>query len=69
VELRDKLGKQAMDNPLAGMVVSTKDNDAITALIALGINKPTAENAIKKVMATNPDIALEDIIKQALKNL
>jgi Holliday junction DNA helicase RuvA len=70
VELRDKLGKQAMDNPLANVQMgTTKDNDAITALIALGISKPMAENAMKKVMAANADIPLEDMIKQALKNL
>ena len=69
VELRDKLGKHALENPLSGLIVSSFDTDAINALIALGINKPMAENAIKKVLVSNPDIALEDMIKQALKNL
>ncbi len=69
VELRDKLGKQAMENPLASLNVSSLDADAINALIALGINKPMAESSVKKVLLSNPDIALEDMIKQALKNL
>jgi Holliday junction DNA helicase RuvA len=69
VELKDKFGKQALENPLAGMQLNSVDNDAITALIALGIGRPIAENAIKKVMQLNPNIALEDIIKQALKSL
>ena len=69
VELRDKLGKHAMENPLSGLSVSSFDTDAINALIALGINKPMAESAVKKVLVSNPDIALEDMIKQALKNL
>jgi Holliday junction DNA helicase RuvA len=69
VELRDKLGKQVMENPLSSLVVQTVDADAINALIALGISKPMAENAVKKVILSNPDIALEDMIKQALKNL
>lgn len=69
VELRDKLGKHAMENPLTGLTVSSFDADAINALVALGINKPMAENAVKKVLVSNPDIALEDMIKQALKNL
>jgi len=38
-------------------------------LIALGIGKPMAEKAVNKVMQSNTDIALQDIIKQALKNL
>lgn len=69
VELRDKLGKQAMESPLTSLAVQSVDTDAINALIALGISKPMAENVVKKVILPNPDIALEDIIKQALKNL
>ena len=69
VELKDKFGKQALENPLAGFAVQSVDNDAINALVALGISRLMAENAIKKVMQTNPNIALEDIIKQALKSL
>lgn len=69
VELRDKLGKQAMESPLTSFAVQSVDADAINALIALGISKPMAENAVKKVILSNPDIALEDMIKQALKNL
>ncbi len=69
VELKDKFGKQALENPLAGLAVQSVDTDAINALVALGISRLMAENAIKKVIQTNPNIALEDIIKQALKSL
>ncbi len=69
VELRDKLGKQALESPLTNLTVHTTDADAINALVSLGISKPMAENAVKKVLSSNPDIALEDMIKQALKNL
>ncbi len=70
VELRDKLGKQTIGQPLGGAVISGIDHDAIQALIALGIAKPLAENAIKKTMSSIPeDASLELIIKQALKNL
>ncbi|MFY7900649.1 MAG: Holliday junction branch migration protein RuvA, partial [Chitinophagaceae bacterium] len=67
--LRDKLSKQTIDTPLTGLAVSSIDQDAITALVALGISRPMAENAIKKVVKDQPSIPLEDIIKQALKNL
>lgn len=70
VELRDKLSKQTIDQPLGGVVVAGVDYDAVQALIALGIAKPLAENAIKKTMSTIPaDASLEEIIKQGLKNL
>ncbi|MBL0882082.1 MAG: Holliday junction branch migration protein RuvA [Chitinophagaceae bacterium] len=71
VELRDKLGKQSMESPISGgIIMNTPDMDAVQALIALGIGKPQAEQAIKKTMSIIPaDASLELIIKQALKNL
>ncbi len=71
VELRDKLAKQSAETMLTGgIAITTIDNDAVQALVALGIGKPMAEAAVKKTMGNLPaDSSLEDIIKQALKNL
>jgi Holliday junction DNA helicase RuvA len=70
VELRDKLGKQPLDSAVAVTGFQTVDSDAVNALIALGIGRVMAEQAIKKTMATVTEkTSLEDIIKQALKNL
>jgi holliday junction DNA helicase RuvA len=71
VELRDKLAKQITETTIAGeSMVTTIDNDAVQALVSLGIGKPMAEVAVKKTMGNLPaDSSLEDIIKQALKNL
>jgi Holliday junction DNA helicase RuvA len=39
-------------------------------LVALGIGKPLAEQAVKKtLLALGADAPLEDVIKTALKNL
>lgn len=71
VELRDKLSKHSLESPLiGGNVINAPDTDAVQALIALGIVRAQAEQAIKKTMSTIPaDASLELIIKQALKNL
>ena len=70
LELRDKLGKQHQDAPFGGGFVSSPDSDAVQALVALGIGKPLAEQAVKKTMvALGADAPLEDVIKTALKNL
>ena len=70
VELRDKLGKQSIESSFAVSGVQAVDSDAVNALIALGISRPMAEQAVKKTMASATDqSSLEDIIKQALKNL
>jgi Holliday junction DNA helicase RuvA len=70
VELRDKLGKHPLDSAITVAGFQTADADAVTALIALGIGRAMAEQAVKKTTAALGDNAsLEDIIKQALKNL
>lgn len=70
VELRDKLSKQTIESSFAVSGVQAVDSDAVNALIALGISRPMAEQAVKKTMASATDqSSLEDIIKQALKNL
>ncbi len=69
VELRDKLGKQSLESFSATGFVSNINADAVNALIGLGIGRPMAESAVKKVTDSNGDQTLEDIIKQALKNL
>lgn len=70
VELRDKLGKHPLDSAAPHTGAPSMDADAVTALIALGIGRSMAEQAVKKTMAaTGSNAALEDIIKQALKNL
>ncbi len=71
VELRDKLGKHPIES-ITGTSgsIQTIDADAVHALIALGIGRPMAEQAVKKTMSSaDSNSSLEDIIKQALKNL
>lgn len=71
IELRDKLGKIPVETSGQFQAAGTTvEKDALQALIALGIGKPMAEKAIKKVFDSDKEIlSLEEIIKQALKNL
>lgn len=70
LELRDKLNKQSLEANISPLVNNTLEGDALNALLALGIGKPAAEQAVKKVMSSSPaSLKIEDIIKQALKIL
>jgi Holliday junction DNA helicase RuvA len=69
VGLRDKLSGFVTDNLTINSTLNPLEMDAVNALIALGIGKPMAAKAVNKVMQLNTDLALQDIIKQALKNL
>lgn len=70
LELRDKMGGIAPANPSAQPAGNTMQADALEALVALGIARPMAEQAIRKaLLVVPPDAAVEAIIKQALKSL
>jgi len=70
LELRDKIGKTMSETNISPLINNTLEQDALNALIALGIARPAAEQAVKKVLIHTPDQGkVEDIIKQALKTL
>src|ERR1700760_2108982 len=71
LELRDKLGKGKEERVnISSQASNSLEQDALNALITLGIARPAAENAIKKVIAeVSGSDKVEDVIKKALKIL
>ena len=71
LELRDKLGKSKdIGANISSPASNTLEQDALNALITLGIARPAAENALKKVIAeVSGTDRVEDLIKKALKIL
>lgn len=70
LELRDKLGKGKVDTNISSLIDNSLEQDALNALIALGIARPAAENAVRKVLSDKSETRkVEDIIKKALKTL
>ncbi len=70
LELREKLSKHSNETNIAVLVNNTLEQDALNALLALGIGRPAAEQAVKKVISASPaSEKIEDIIKKALKIL
>jgi holliday junction DNA helicase RuvA len=70
LELRDKVGKNIPETNNSTLINNTLEQDALNALIALGIARTAAEQAIKKVVGIDPGSdKVEDIIKKALKTL
>jgi Holliday junction DNA helicase RuvA len=70
LELRDKLGKTNLETNIGPLKNNTLEQDALNALVALGIARTAGEQAVQKVMKAQPDLTLvEDIIKNALKTL
>ena len=68
LELKDKVGKGITEINVQPTLDNRLESDALNALISLGISKPQAELAIKKIMLAQPDnIQLEELIKKALR--
>jgi len=68
LELREKMVKAGVESTGPGFVRNSLENDALNALMALGIQKNTAEAALKKTRANAPeDNVLESIIKKSLQ--
>lgn len=70
LELRDKLAKHPVESNISPLKNNTLHSDALNALMALGIARNTADQAIQRVTQSDPSItSLEDVIKKALKTL
>jgi Holliday junction DNA helicase RuvA len=68
LELKDKIAKHTSDSNILQTGSNSVEQDALNALVALGISKPQAEQAVKKIIHTEPNVVhLEDLIKKALK--
>ncbi len=69
LELRDKLAKNPLESNIPALKNNTLQQDALNALTALGISRQAAGQALEKVMAANPDLSVEELIKLALRTL
>ena len=68
LELKDKVSKHPSITGILLPQGNRLQQDALNALIALGINKNQAEQSIQKVVLAEPSLThLEDLIKKALK--
>lgn len=68
LELKDKVAKLAQGTEINLQQGNKTEQDALTALTALGISRQQAEQSIQKIiLAEPPGLLLEDLIKKALK--
>ena len=70
IDLHDKLSKGSDFIPEKVSVThNTVRNEALAALTSLGLDRSKTEKILEKIMVMQPGIALEDVIKQVLKQL
>lgn len=69
IELKDKIVKTYHLDELSPVKSNTSKEEALSALEVLGFGKKQAEKEVDKIVRMQPGATVEDIIKQALKNL
>ena len=70
LELKDKMSKTSYHTNISPLINNTLEQDALNALMALGIARPTGEQAVQRVLKAEPALSqVEDIIKKALKTI
>jgi Holliday junction DNA helicase RuvA len=70
LELKDKIAKTEPETVNSTLIYNTLEQDALNALVALGIPRSAAEAAVKKATVSGPiEKNLENIIKKALQTI
>lgn len=70
VDLKDKIGKlEGVEENILTFSNNTNKDEALSALLALGFTKNSVEKVLNKIIKTQPDLNVEGLIKEALKNL
>ena len=69
LELKDKIGKVSGDVTISTPAHNTSRDEALNALIALGFAKVAVEKVVTKIIAGNPGLSIESLIKESLKQL
>ncbi|MDY7394582.1 Holliday junction branch migration protein RuvA [Aureibaculum sp. 2210JD6-5] len=69
IDLRDKIVKTYEISEDSASNNNTIKDEALSALEVLGFSRKQVEKLVQKIIQETPDTTLENIIKQALKNL
>jgi Holliday junction DNA helicase RuvA len=69
IDLKDKVLKVYGLDELSLIPNNTNKDEALSALEVLGFNKRQSEKVIDRIIKNQPDAQVEQIIKEALKNL
>jgi Holliday junction DNA helicase RuvA len=69
IDLKDKVGKSPISEQFVVSPDNTLRNEALSALVMLGFAKKPAEKELDKILAAQPNLSVENVIKLALKSL
>jgi len=68
IELKDKVGKGVASDKIFKTGDSVVRNEALSALEMLGFNKKAVENSLDQIIAAQPGLTVEQLLKIALRS-
>ena len=70
IDLRDKVQRFSVSEENISIFVNNKvKEESLSALEVLGISKKMSEKIADRILKQNPDLSVEDLVKQILKNI
>lgn len=70
VDLKDKVGKVGQSSDIPSLVVDNSiKSEAVSALVMLGFQQAASNKTVDKLLAENPALSVEKLIKAALQML
>jgi len=69
VDLKNKIGKHAVIKEIMDTGYNTKKMEALTGLTSLGFSKPAAEKILDRLLKQDPNLQVDQLLKEALKQL
>lgn len=69
LDLKEKVLKVYGLDDVSSTTYNTNKDEALSALEVLGFNRKIVEKVMDKIVKDSPNASVEDLIKQALKNL
>lgn len=69
IDLKDKIIKTYGMDEVSDVQSNTNKEEALTALEVLGFTRKQSEKVIDRILSTDISMSVENLIKQALKNL
>lgn len=70
IDLRDKVGAFSVsEEKLSNLVNNKIKNEALSALEVLGISRKVSEKIADRILKQNPEVSIEELVKEILKNI
>ena len=70
IDLRDKVGGFSIsEEKLSNLVNNKIKNEALSALEVLGISRKVSEKIADRILKHNPEVSIEELVKEILKNI